>query len=149
MNRRIAATIEAFAVLCLSVCYGCGSGRPNLALVSGKVTYQGKPVTEGKIVFHPQKGRQAIGVIDADGNYRLTTFDNGDGAAPGKYRVTIQAMRASGAPRAKNILDEVKSGIKEAASVEWIVPEKYSRLETSPLTAEVESEPNNIDFNVP
>ena len=68
------------AVLCL-LAAGCGGpSRPETVPVSGRVTYQGKPVPMGQIMFYPDQGRPATGAIDADGNYRLTTFTTADGA---------------------------------------------------------------------
>ena len=40
------------------------TGR-RLSPVSGRVTYQGKPVPTGKIMFYPEQGRPATGAIDA------------------------------------------------------------------------------------
>jgi hypothetical protein len=36
-----------------------------------------------------------------------------------------------------------------AGKVEWLVPAKYARPETSGLTATVEGGSNGIDFNLP
>jgi hypothetical protein len=37
--------------------------------VEGKVTFDGKPLAKGKVVFHPQKGKPIEADIDEDGNY--------------------------------------------------------------------------------
>ena len=42
----------AFGTLGLPGC-GVSSASPNTPLVSGRVTYQGKPVTSGSIIFMP------------------------------------------------------------------------------------------------
>src|SRR4051794_9371353 len=78
----------AIALLSLSP-LACGSS--GLSSVSGKVTYQGKPVPLGTITFIPNTpgARNATGVIGSDGSYRLQTENPGDGAAPGDYKVTI------------------------------------------------------------
>ena len=96
MNRRTCFTIGIFLAGGLLASCGCGPGRPATTRVSGRVTYQGKPVTEGRIVFQPEHGRPAMGTLDADGRYTLTTFDAGDGALLGHHRVTIDAHRVSG-----------------------------------------------------
>lgn len=120
---------------CLLACVGCGQNLPSTAPVSGRVTYQGKPVVKGNIMFRPEHGRAAGGVIGPDGRYTLTTFDPGDGATLGPHRVTIDAWQASG--------DQI------TASIHWLVPEKYSRPATSPLTADVKEGENTIDFDLP
>jgi hypothetical protein len=130
---------------------GCGGpSRPATAPVTGRVTYAGKPVPLGQIMFYPENGRPAMGTIGADGTYRLMTFVSGDGATPGRYRVTIQAMRVTGPPAPKSIEDELRGGGGSGKIVtEWLVPEKYSRQEATPLTAEVKLGSNTINFDLP
>src|SRR3954453_15047519 len=84
------------AALCL---FGCGGhpSKPKLGRVSGKVTYNGQPVTKGLVSFVPsggpgaQTGQAAPGEIGPDGSYTLTTFENGDGAVLGEHKVLVQA----------------------------------------------------------
>ena len=45
------------------------------------------------------------------------------------------------------VVDVVAGAV--AGKVEWLVPEKYSRPETSGLTAQVEDKNNEIDFDIP
>ena len=63
--------------------------RPTVP-VKGKVTYKGKPLTQGEIVFEPESaGREAHGGIQSDGTFELTTYKQGDGAVPGTHRVAV------------------------------------------------------------
>jgi len=134
---------------------GCGSGRPETVPVSGKITYDGKPVTEGKIVFHPEQGRSASGQIGPDGSYTLTTFDKGDGAVLGKHRVTIKSTRVTGPQQPKSFAEEVAQGQQKDAKpspggqVQWLVPAKYAAKKTTPLTADVTRDGEPIDFDIP
>lgn len=119
--------------------------------VSGKVTVDGNPVTEGIITFVPENGPAAVGFIGADGTYHLTTLKK-DGVIVGQHRVTIHATRLG--PRANaaptSIEDEVKSGASGATEkVEWIVPERYSQLSTTDLTATVNPEQQTLNFDLP
>ncbi len=127
---------------------GCGPSRPATAPVHGRVTYQGKPVVEGTIIFQPVKGRQSIGEIAPDGGYVLTTFEPGDGALLGRHKVTIEARRIS-QTLAGDDLDEEGSAGYGPPVVTWLVPEKYSRPDSSPLTAEVKEGENTFDFDLP
>src|SRR5687768_10681307 len=80
--------------LCMSSSFaGCGPAGPFVAPVEGTVTYQGKPVPNAKIVFVPSQrgGMSAIGISDALGKYKLTTFGSHDGALLGKHKVSIVA----------------------------------------------------------
>ena len=75
-------------------CWGCGSDSGQLTgttiPVKGKVTFKGKPLTQGEIVFEPDSaGREAHGPIKSDGSFELTTFKQGDGAVPGTHRVAV------------------------------------------------------------
>lgn len=93
-----------------------------------------------------------MGAIESDGQYYLTTFQPGDGAVLGKHRVTIDAKRVVGeAAPPKKTAQELLGGDVETdatAVVEWLAPEKYSRPETSPLSAEVKPGTNRLDFEL-
>jgi hypothetical protein len=78
----------------LSLCWGCGSAEgPYVAPtvpVKGTVSYKGKKLTQGEIVFEPDSaGREAHGSIQPDGTFELTTYKTGDGAVPGTHRVAV------------------------------------------------------------
>ena len=56
---------------------GCGSksARDKVASVSGRVTYAGQPVTEGRILFYPEDGRRMA--MSAIGYGSLAFLDEG------------------------------------------------------------------------
>jgi hypothetical protein len=78
---------------------GCGWGMPKTYPAKGKIVFKGgKPVTDGRIQFqsteHPQI--KALGDIDKDGRFSLTTFveaKNAAGAPAGTYRVVVELER--------------------------------------------------------
>ncbi|WP_435006619.1 hypothetical protein P12x_004136 [Tundrisphaera lichenicola] len=119
---------------------GCGSSGPELASVSGQVTYQGKPVTLGMVTFLPLNpdGRTATGQIDSSGNYTLQTQNPGDGALLGDYRVTIFAQD-------NPVLDYIP---KKKVPPKRLVPEKYEKPDTSGLKETVNSGSNTINFDL-
>ena len=120
---------------------GCGNRRPQTAPVTGKVTLDGKQVTGGVIFFYPEEGRPATGIIGSDGTYVLQTFEAGDGAIPGKYRVTIQDHRTGGPPSTDpNALSQPVA--------KPIFPPKYANRQTSPLEEEVAAGPNTLNFDL-
>ena len=51
----------------------------------------------------------------------------------------------------KSLEDELHGvgGDSSQIVAEWLVPEKYARQETTPLTAEVKPGPNTINFDLP
>jgi hypothetical protein len=75
------------AALCLAAT-GCGS---KLVKVKGKVMLDGQPVEGAVVVFDGENGggNPAAGQTDSDGVFHLGTFQPGDGAMPGEYKVLI------------------------------------------------------------
>ena len=152
MIRRIGFALGILVAAGLMTSSGCGPKRPPTATVGGRVTYLGKPVPEGRIMFYPDDGRRpAMGVINSDGSYRLTTFDSKDGALLGRHRVTIKAVRVVGGMPVNELGGQPGNLSPSAAqlpTLEWIVPEKYSRPDSSPLKAEVKPGENTINFDI-
>jgi hypothetical protein len=116
---------------------GCSRGDRPVARVSGVVTYNGKPLTTGTVMFVPiESGPPAYGKIEPDGRYKLSTYSSGDGAVIGKHAVMITALEQLTPEEAANPLRSPK----------LLIPMKYNDTKTSGLTAEVTSDDNMIDF---
>jgi len=130
-----------------------GCDDQGAAPVSGKITYDGKEVPEGTITFYPKSGgRPSTSEIEPDGTYVLSTLKPGDGAPTGEYVVTIESKQVTGGAANYSTLEEEVNAPPQAtapAQVEWLVPMEYSSVETSGLTATVESGENVIDFELP
>jgi len=130
----LALTAAAMALSPLA----CGRSGPEMARVSGTVTYQGKPVPKGTVSFvstDPAR-RNATGQLDANGFYRLQTEEPGDGAEVGDYEVTIFSHE-------EKILDYRP---KEPVKAQRLIPEKYENPKTSGLKRTVKSGSNTFDF---
>ncbi|MEZ6097574.1 MAG: hypothetical protein R3E01_01245 [Pirellulaceae bacterium] len=132
---------------------GCARG-PAKAPVKGTVTVNGQPITEGRVTFHPVKGRSASGRINADGTYELTTDEPGDGALVGEHTVTIEASKiTSSAVQAQSFEEEISTRLPNATAqntrIQWLVPPEYSEPSTSPLRETVEDvKLNTIDLAI-
>jgi predicted small lipoprotein YifL len=120
---------------------GCGPKGPVVVPVSGVVTLDGRPVEKASVVFMPADGQPqpATGVTDAAGKFSLVTVigpNDHAGALPGNYRVVVTKATMSGALADETGLsvDGMQGGIK----MEWLIPEKYSRPDSSGLTAQVQ-----------
>lgn len=122
----------------LTLCFvGCGGS--GLVSVKGKVTYNDKPVTSGTITFAAEDKASAYGEIMPDGSYELMTEKPGDGATPGAYKVFVVAMQDQA-----DLLPEERNPLPAP-----MVPNKYTSLATTDLTADVESgKDNEINFNL-
>jgi len=90
------------AMACLAVVemvslLGCSGGGQNAtAPVSGKVTFEGKPVEGGSLTFTPQAtgpnpGKQGAASIQKDGSYAAGTYAEKDGVLIGKLRISYSA----------------------------------------------------------
>jgi hypothetical protein len=80
------------AALLLAV-VGC-SGHNGVYPVTGKIFYRGTPATGAIVVFHPvgddsPMALRPSGVVDAQGEFHLTTHRPKDGAPEGVYSVAI------------------------------------------------------------
>ena len=134
---------------------GCGPTGPEMGRVTGAITFDGNVVRAGSVQFWPENGRPARGSITADGTYELTTFDKNDGALVGKHRVTIHATEvAEDGPKIESTDAEIahfsqkKAKRIRATRVKWLVPQQYSEVDSTPLTATVASGTNTIDFTL-
>ncbi|XZE19063.1 carboxypeptidase-like regulatory domain-containing protein [Pirellulaceae bacterium SH449] len=143
---------------------GCNSkeGRVQTHKVSGKVTYNGSPVASATVTFSPQESGTpaAMGITDGQGVYTLTTYDSGDGAAAGLYKVMVYKMNEaasstpsmpahdptgagpSGAPAHSG----PRGGQQKSASS--LLPEKYMKADTTPLTKNVVGGVNEINIEL-
>ncbi len=120
--------------------------KPLCYPVSGKVTYQdGTPVKGGTIVFQ-HDDTVTIGAINpADGRYKLTTIEPGDGAEPGRYAVYFQQpterVGARGLPEPPRVPEHNVVEHK-------VFQDKYLSPKTSGLSCEVKAKSNQFDFKV-
>jgi hypothetical protein len=153
----IASTLCVASAVALSGCGADNSGLDKRYSVSGNVTYKGAPVEKGTIVFEPTNpappvGRHASGTIE-NGHYALTTSGDGaDGALAGDYKVLVLSTTVDMRGLAKESGGLVHQGdekfqkiVKEAKS---LVPQKYSKSETSNLTYKVEPRSQTKDFDL-
>lgn len=103
-----------------------------MAAVTGKISFEGKPVEGAVVMFLPQNGPVASAKTDAAGQFRLATIRVDDGAVVGAHQVTIVKHAAGEAspqepyPAGRNVL-----------------PPRYADPATSGLTALVQASAKN------
>lgn len=95
LNYRILLTI-----LIVFFITGCNQDKPKLVKVSGKITFNGKPLTAGSINFHPASTNtftkdNPSSILQEDGSFNMKTFPYGDGVSPGEYKITLAPQLAS------------------------------------------------------
>ncbi|WP_145247842.1 hypothetical protein [Aeoliella mucimassa] len=131
------------ACLALAFSTGCGkSGGLDKVVVEGDVTYDGNPVQNGEIRFHPIEGTEGpvSGAPIVDGHYRAVAKG---GVPVGKHSVQIEAYDTTG----NGGSSEMVAGGRTGARVNYL-PDKYHR--TSELTVEItgDSSQTTEDFNL-
>ncbi len=133
---------------------GCGSSaeRPPMGTVSGTVIYNGKRMTKGSVVFTPiagrggETGQGAVGPIESDGSYTLTTFDTGDGAILGQHVATVEMS-------AQTSEEIMKANTKPDGTFRYVLPKsplppKYLSPDTSPFRFTVEKGSNTFNLEL-
>lgn len=134
-------------VMCLTGCGG-GSNLPKgeTGTVTGKVTFNGKPVPEGtSIVFlHKDKGITASSPIAADGSYALR-MRRENAILAGNYQIGITPPTVELTPAEA---EAVNSG-KTLPEKEWPeIPKKYRNPESSGVLFTVKAGENTFDLDM-
>jgi len=138
---------------------GCSnSSRLPTYRVTGTVTSQGKPVAGAAITFVPtgKEGEAASAITDSEGKYALTTWEAGDGARPGQYRVKVSKQEQATVDPSKmvknlSIEEEQKiyvENTKPRPPPKRLIPSKYQDDQTSGLIHKVEDKPTTFDIKI-
>lgn len=118
-----------------------GCEQPNVfGKVSGKVTFQGEPVTAGLVLLsNAEKGIHVTAKIDDDSTFEVTTAD-GLGLPPGSYQVAVTP------PRIEFPIDptEAPAIIPEPPNI----PPKYRNAATSELTLNIREGENSLNIDM-
>ena len=115
--------------MCLALgCSGVDTG-PELAEVIGKVTLDGQPLANARVVFIPEDGPASAAITTESGDYELVGKSGVKGGVPGNNRVEISTD-----------LDGTRDKAKEK------VPAKYNTAST--LSVQVELGSNGHDFKL-
>jgi hypothetical protein len=130
---RVAGGAGALVVACLSLAAGgCSEkGDPNMATVTGVVTFKGQPLTKGAVGFAASGGESGSAVIDSQGRYEAKL-------RPGNYQATVQSEESAATMGDKGQMIPAKSAI----------PEKYGAIATSGLATTVQKGKNKFDINL-
>lgn len=76
---------------------GCGKSKPweKVVPVKGAVTHKGKPVKDAELAFFPvveegfPESVRPWAKTTENGEFSVSTYNNGDGAPTGRYKVTV------------------------------------------------------------
>ncbi len=83
--------------------------------------------------------------VDGQGNYELKTYRDGDGAPPGRYRVSILIASAQG----RNSRKDKPAGEEEnpsgpVVSIPPDIIQKYGNVETAGIEVTIQDGENNL-----
>lgn len=113
---------------------GCNS-NPTVAPVSGHVTLDGEPLKFGTVMFQAVSGGQpATAKIGSDGSFTLSTYGTDDGAPIGQHRVRVVCYSS------QDPSSPAAEGPAGDSLGQLLIPEKYTSLGASGLSAEVPPE---------
>lgn len=116
-----------------------GCRRSDMVPVSGRVTFEGRPVPKAIVRFVPESRPMAAAGTDDDGRYGLTTRRPMDGAYIGRHKVIVTPWMP-GAGDTSGVAAE-----PERPDIPKIVRD----ADSTPLTVEVTPEgPNQFDFEL-
>jgi hypothetical protein len=129
------AALSAVALVCASC---ARSDRPAVYPAQGKIFYEGKPAANALVILHPVNNDpklesvRPLAHVEPDGSFKLTTFDNGDGAPAGDYVITVdwreKTAPVEGAPPGRSLL-----------------PPRYSNPQLSQLHVQIREGANELE----
>lgn len=118
--------------------------------VHGAVTYDGKPLQHGAIIFEVDGNRPSYGQIEDGKIVNLSTFDANDGVPVGEAKIAINSISAPGSgkgPGAGGPSDRPgeTGGIVTGKNQ---LPLRYANPATSGLTATITAGENELNFDL-
>ncbi len=146
-SSRIPGLIALSLMLALA---GCGkSDYPEMARVTGTVTYKGKPVPNMMVNFMPTEGRPSWGKTDSQGRFEMVYDSDYNGAKVGHHKVyfTPPATTIDGGTS--------RASRKAIASAAGLTPEeladirqRYGSEEATQLEVDVKKDPEVLDLKL-
>lgn len=145
---------RGWLVLLLVLPVGCSSSK---GTISGKITYQGKPLAAGTITLVPEKGGGGFSGPIRNGEYKV------EGVPPGPVKIAVSTSSTpkSAIGKMQPPPEVMKSAIRDrpaeqaddsakpSASAAVPIPRKFQDPETSGLTYTVQSGNQVHDIDIP
>jgi hypothetical protein len=139
--RRWLAVLLCIAAAGLLAVAGCGDGRIATYPVWGTVMVNNQPADGAIVIFCPVdpnaelENLRPAGKADSSGRFSLTTFESGDGAPEGNYKVLVK-WPAEARPDDR----EGRAGTMGPDRLRG----RYYNIDKTPLTATIESQSNEL-----
>jgi hypothetical protein len=144
------SAIAVFGVCALAALTGCGGNTYGpTGKITGRLTLEGRPMASGHAVSFMQmeKGFLAFGITDADGDFVVNSWNNGD-MPTGKYKVMIAPPPARHDANQLSAEDRFEHPELVDPVIKIEFPEKYRDATTSGIEFEVEAGPNEFEIDL-
>jgi len=142
------------AAVCLCLVAGCSSGNKAApARVTGKVTYDGKPITAGVMNFYTADGVPYSGLINSNGTYTATDLPTGEMVVTVETESMNPNKKAPEGAEAKKRMGMMQQappgGAPAPTHRDYLkIPAKYADKKTSPLKATLAAGNQSKDFDL-
>lgn len=128
---------------------GC-SNESSMGNVQGTVTYDGKPLKHGAIIFEVDGNRPAYGQIEEGQIVNVSTFTANDGVPVGEAKVAVNSVSEPGSgngsgPSGPSDRPGETGGIVAGKNQ---LPLRYANPATSGLTATITAGENDLSFDL-
>lgn len=123
-------------LLGLVVLSGCNPG-PELAPLNGKVLLDGEPLKFGSVMLQPESGQPALGRIQPDGTFEMSTHNVSDGATVGMNRIRISCYEGQNPNFGEDAIEQKGLG-------KLLIRPFYAHYSSSGLAVEVASGKNEL-----
>jgi len=129
---------------------GCGnSDLPEMARVTGTVTYKGKPVPNMMVNFMPTAGRPSWGRTDAVGHYEMNYDADNMGAMTGHHKVYFNpAVATIDGGASKKSREAAASQLGLSPDDIKSILDKYGKETTTKLEVDVTKDPTVLDLKL-
>lgn len=129
---------------------GCGRGDyPEMARVTGTVTYKGKPVPNMMVNFMPPDGRPSWGKTDAEGKYEMVYDSDYKGVKMGHHKVYITPPASTidgGTSKASKKALAAAANLTQEEMLD--IRSKYGAEEVTKYEVDVTKDPEVIDIKL-
>jgi hypothetical protein len=133
---------------------GCGGSSANSYSVQvwGRVTYNGKPVEAGALIFMPgptTRSNWGFGFIAEDGKYTLISNETDVSLEPGRFIIFITPPSPHDKRKHSRLGEEEESDERAIAiAALYPVPKRFFSPETSGLWVDLKKEPTRVDIDL-
>jgi hypothetical protein len=137
-------------LLLVVVLVGCGPRRPRIGVISGTITYKGRPVNGAALLLYPTNDPEGGTItipVDQDGSFRIADVP------PGQYQMAVEGTEGAVQADLTNIPPERLAEVKEKLShmntpATIPFPKKYKDPKTSGLQCTVSEKNEKMNLEL-